>query len=156
MRQLAIILALLLVPGLALADALGHPFAARPGGLALSEDSRLLQWGPSTLGYSQAWFGGESRSQGYLLKELHAQLHPTLSFRARFGLSFQPGALGGTAEAAPRFELPEAVLTWRPGEDTVIRLQFQQGGLWSEPAWRRGRPSHDPFYDSYWGLEAAP
>jgi len=130
MRMLLSTLAVL-VALIASAQTLDHPMAASVSqGLGLHE-SKLLQWGPSTLGYSQIWSGGESRSHGFLLKEFRSQLHPSLSFRARFGLSFQPGTLDAAGENASRFEIPEATLTWMPGENTLVRLQFQQGSLWN-------------------------
>jgi len=129
---------------------LGSSF--RPGTPLHLEGAPLLQWGPSTLGFSQSWVGGRSRSQGYLLKEFRSQLHPSLVLRARFGMSFQPSAMSGNEDGNARFEIPEASLTWKPGGSTVVRIQFQQGGLWGDPRfgpagfgndpWRRGL---DPF-----------
>ncbi len=130
MRQPLTLLILLIAGSAALAESPSHPFATGQQSILGLEQSSLLEWGPSTLGFSQTWSGGESRSQGFLLKEFRSQLHPTLEFRARFGMSFQPSAMSGRQDGNARFELPEATLTWRPGKDTMIRLQFQQGSVW--------------------------
>jgi hypothetical protein len=125
-----------------------HPFAA-PSQSSLSlEGPSLLEWGTSTLGYSQTWYGGESRSQGFLLKEFRSVLHPSLEFKARFGMSFQPGAMNGSGDENARFEIPEASLTWRPGGNTVIRLHFQQGSLGQSLPYSTGSSA----FDSQFGI----
>jgi len=146
MRHLAFAFALFLAAGPVQAVDSNHPFAVKPLDVLRLEESPLLQWGPSSLSFSQTWSGGESRSQGTLLKEFRSVLHPTLTFKARFGLSFQPGTMVGGEQAPPRFELPEATLTWKPGENTVLRLQFQQGSLWNDPLRRYGRAGVDSWY----------
>lgn len=138
--------ALLAVAPAAAADA-PHPFAkpldpigAGPG---LSLDR--LEWGPTTLAYSTAWSGGESFSQGFLLQELRSVLAPDLTFRARFGLAFTPGAQLAGREGPARFTLPEASLTWRPTRNMIFRLEYQQLGAGSP--YYRTRPAWDqPWY----------
>ncbi len=148
MKQALTILILLAAFQVALADLPGHPFAV-PSQAPLSlEGPSLLEWGPSTLGFSQTWYGGESRSQGFLLKEFRSVLHPTLEFRARFGMSFQPEVMNGSTDGNARFEIPEAMLTWKPGESTIIRLHFQQGSLRHDSPYSMGRS----VFDSPYGL----
>jgi len=51
-----------------------------------------LEWGRTTLSYSQTWLGSQSHSQAYLLKDLRAPLASGLTFNARFGLGFSRAA----------------------------------------------------------------
>jgi len=122
------ICALLVLAPTAGADLSGHPLAAPGSSLSLAPDPGFLQWGPTTLGYSTAWSGGQNYSQGFLLKQVSAELLPGLNFQAQFGFSYQPG-MQVSGDNGARLEIPAAMLTWQPSENFVMRLQWQQGGL---------------------------
>jgi hypothetical protein len=137
-RALCLATGILLAATAAAADA-PHPFARPLDPIASTPGLNLdrLAWGPTTLAYSAAWSGGESASQGFLLKELRSVLAPGLTFRARFGLAFTPGAQLAGREGPASFTLPEASLTWRPSEHVTLRLEYQQLGAASPYGWSR-------------------
>lgn len=120
---------------LAASELPAHPFVLSPE--SEREFSLPFEWGPTTLGYSQSWGGGESWSRGMMMKSLKAELMPGLHFQARMGLSYRAGAFNAAENA--RFELPEASLVWRPREDFVLRLQFSHGSRMLYPTHREER-----------------
>ncbi len=146
MRQALTFLILLAFAGAVSADSPSHPLASSPETSLSLGNSSLLEWGPSTLGFSQSWGGGESRSQGFLLKEFRSQLHPSLVFSANFGMSFEPGAMSGRQDGNAHFVIPEATLTWTPAENTMICLQFQHGRLWDDPRFNDGHYGYNFKY----------
>ncbi|MBN2171111.1 MAG: hypothetical protein JW819_07325 [Candidatus Krumholzibacteriota bacterium] len=145
-RALCLATGLLLAAAAAAADA-PHPFAKPLDPIAATPGLNLerLEWGPTTLAYSAAWSGGASASQGFLLQELRSVLAPGLTFRARFGLAFTPGAQLSGREGPASFTLPEASLTWRPSEHVTLRLEYQQLGAASPYGWT-WRAWDQPWY----------
>ncbi len=146
MRRTLTILILMASAWTLSAESVSHPMASAAENTLSLENSSLLQWGPSTLGFSQSWGGGESQSQGFLLKEFRSQLHPSLVFSANFGMSFEPSAMSGRQDGNARFVIPEATLTWTPAENTMIRLQFSQGRAWNDASYFSGRYGYDFGY----------
>ncbi|MBC8368141.1 hypothetical protein H8E52_12100 [bacterium] len=146
MRRTLTILILMACAWAVSAETSSHPLASTPESSLSLGNSSLLQWGPSTLGFSQSWGGGESRSQGFLLKEFRSQLHPSLVFSANFGMSFEPSAMSGQQDGNAHFVIPQATLTWTPAENTMIRLQFSQGRTWNDPSYFGGRYGYDLGY----------
>ena len=130
MRRFWILAVMLLAPA-AMAELPVHPLASSGGSNSLLPDGGFLDWGPTTLGYSTAWSGGQSYSQGFMHKQVSADLLPGLSFKAHFGVSYQPGARLNDSGQGSRLEIPEATLTWRPSENFLMRLQWRQGSLGS-------------------------
>lgn len=116
----------------AAAESAPHPLA-QGAPLTLTTSPQLgfglerLQWGPTTLSYSQSWMGGRSSSLGLLTRDLRVPLGGQLDFSARFGLAFTPSGqqLGG--EEGARFVLPYAALDWRPGDSFRLRVEVGQG-----------------------------
>jgi len=145
-RPLSALFCLLLLPaiGLAQTDAL-HPLAAPLGGAdaGLSLGLNRLDWGPTTLSYSQSWGGGQSQSLGLLTRDLRIPLGGNLDFSTRFGVAFTPGADLSGQQQAGRFVLPFAALDWQPGESFLLHLEVGQGlgsTVWDPFAplgWRR-------------------
>ena len=144
----ALVLALLIL-SLPCAAAWGqsadHPLAKHSAmGLSIPGLSRL-EWGPTSLSYSQAWSSAGSQSQGFLLKELRGQLAPSLTFQAQMGVAFTPGG-GLSSQGEPaRFALPFAALTWRPSESTIFRLEYSQRSAYGFDPWYGGS---QPWYRS--------
>jgi len=152
--------AILLLAATAAAAGAPHPFAKPLDPIAASPGLALdrLEWGPTTLAYGAAWSGGESASQGFLLQELRSVLAPNLTFRARFGLAFTPGAQLDGRQGGASFTLPEASLTWRPSEHVTLRLEYQHLGAgspygyarraWDRPWYLRDDPAADPLAET--------
>ena len=119
-----------------------HPFARSEAPSRLGFSLPGIEWGSTTLSYSQAWFGGSSASRGLLTKELFAPLAPGLEFQAQFGLQFTPGLGSADGEAQPNWVLPYAALNWEPSDHFQLRLEYSQyGSGWGSPS----RLYSDPF-----------
>lgn len=126
--RFATALCLLLMSSGVLADATEHPFAKQTAPVGLDLSFGRLEWGKTTLGYSQSWIGSGSISQGYLLKDLRAPLADGLELNARFGFSFVPGTgLNGASNEA-ELVIPYAALHWQPSESFQLRLEYSRPG----------------------------
>ena len=127
--RVAVLLALLAFAApIAASTPAPHPFAKSDGSAKLGFSLPGIEWGNTTLSYSQAWNGNASASQGLLTKDLFASLAPGLEFRAQFGMQFSPGLGSEDGEAQPRWVLPYAALNWEPSEHLQFRLEFSQFG----------------------------
>ena len=140
----SIAMGLLMVAASAWGQSLEHPFARQeqPVGWRFPLG---LEWGRTTLSYSQTWLGSQSLSQAYLLKDLRAPLASGLTFNARFGLGFSPGgSLNQQQDRQPELVIPYAALSWQPSEHFLLRLEYSHpgqgaiapyglGGWWAMP-----------------------
>ncbi len=148
------LLTLLFLTGLAPATE-EHPFAITPESPRLDLSFGRLEWGPTSVLYSQSWSGSQSFGRGYLLKDLRAPLAPGLDFRARFGMAFTPGGGWDGQPRSPELVLPYAALSWEPTENLLLRFEFShlgsgsplgmagyaspwRGSSWHDPHWLRG------------------
>ena len=153
-RRTLIAFVCLLLPAVASADVEGaanetlHPLGALPtlgaaGGVPTLGFDRL-QWGPTTLSYSQSWGGGQSRSLGMLTRDLRVPLGGNLDFNTRFGVAFTPNAGLSGQEQSGQFVLPYAALDWRPSDSFLFHVEVGQGlggslyDAYSPLGWQRG------------------
>lgn len=105
-----------------------HPFLRTPAVQGHDRPLNMLQWGRTSLSYSQAWAGGRSFSQGMLLKGLRMDLAPGLSFEASFGMSFQPTNQWGAESNSTEFVLPYAAVHWQIGDSFSMQLEYSNMG----------------------------
>lgn len=135
----ALSLLILLVTPLAAATEV-HPFAISEPAQGLDLSFGRLEWGRTSLSYSQAWSEAGSFSQGLLLKELCAPLTSQLDFRAQFGLAFTPGTGPDGEPRQPELVIPYAALNWEPSDHFQLRLEYSHfGSTGSHPFGALGR-----------------
>jgi len=128
-RRIVILAAVLTLIAMATQAAVQeHPFLRTPAVQNLDKPLSMLQWGRTSLSYSQAWAGGRSFSQGMLLKGFRMDLTRGLSFEASFGMSFQPTNQWGPENNATEFVLPYAAFHWQVGDSFSMQLEYSNMG----------------------------